>query len=70
VDSWHGKKLAASLQEATTSGQPVLLRMSGWGHGMGSSRDQLIDERSDLYAFFIEELGLAFLPVPVLQAAR
>jgi prolyl oligopeptidase len=65
VDSWHGKKLAARLQEATTSGLPVILRMSGWGHGMGSSRDELIDEYADLYAFFVEELGLSFKPVPV-----
>jgi prolyl oligopeptidase len=65
VDSWQGKKLAARLQEATASGQPVILRMSGWGHGMGSSRDELIDEYADLYAFFVEELGLAFKPVPV-----
>jgi prolyl oligopeptidase len=65
VDSWQGKKLAARLQEATASGQPVILRMSGWGHGMGSSRDEQIDEYADLYAFFVEELGLAFKPVPV-----
>jgi prolyl oligopeptidase len=69
VDSWHGKKLAARLQEATTSGRPVLLRMSGWGHGMGSSRDELIAEYADLYAFFIEELGLSFKPVPVTPEA-
>ncbi len=33
VDSWHAKKMAARLQEATTSGLPVLLRISGWGTG-------------------------------------
>ena len=65
VDSWHGKKLAARLQEATSSGQPVLLRMSGWGHGMGSSRDESIAMYSDLWSFYIEELGLPFKPVPV-----
>jgi prolyl oligopeptidase len=70
VDAWHGKKLAARLQEATTSGQPVLLRMSGWGHGMGSSRDEVIAQYSDLYAFFIEELGLTFKPIPVAARAE
>jgi prolyl oligopeptidase len=66
VDSWHAKKLAARLEEATTSGRPVLLRLSGWGHGMGSSRDQLIAEYGDLYAFFMAEVGLAFHPIPIL----
>jgi prolyl oligopeptidase len=67
VDSWHGKKLAARLQEASSSGRPVLLRVSGWGHGMGSSRDEIIAQNSDVYSFYIEELGLAFKPVPVVS---
>jgi hypothetical protein len=43
--------------------------MSGWGHGMGSSRDERIAEYADLYSFFIEELGLRFKPVPVASPA-
>jgi prolyl oligopeptidase len=65
VDSWHAKKMAARLQEATTSGLPVVLRISGWGHGIGSSRDETIAQQSDLWAFFFAELGLPFRPIPV-----
>jgi hypothetical protein len=32
---------------------------------MGSSRDERIGQSSDLYAFFIEQLGLPFKPIPV-----
>lgn len=69
VDSWHAKKLAALLQEATTSGKPVLLKVSGWGHGMGSSRDARIEDYADWYTFFATELGLAFQPVPIRRLA-
>ena len=65
VDSWHAKKMAARLQEATTSGLPVLLRISGWGHGIGSSRDERIAQAADLWTFFFAELGVPFHPVAV-----
>jgi prolyl oligopeptidase len=65
VDSWHAKKMAARLQEATTSGLPVLLRISGWGHGIGSSRDERISQAADLWTFFFAELGVPFHPVAV-----
>ena len=65
VDSWHAKKMAARLQEATASGLPVVLRISGWGHGIGSSRDETIAQQSDLWTFFFAELGLPFRPIPV-----
>jgi prolyl oligopeptidase len=65
VDSWHAKKMAARLQEATTSGLPVLLRISGWGHGIGSSRDETIAQQADVWAFFFAELGVPFRPIAV-----
>jgi len=65
VDAWHAKKMAARLQEATASGLPVLLRLSGWGHGMGSSRDEVIAQTADFYAFFFHELGGDFHPIAV-----
>ncbi len=65
VDSWHAKKMAARLQEATASGRPVVLRLSGWGHGMGTSRDEAIAEAADLWTFFFAELGVPFHPIPV-----
>ena len=65
VDSWHAKKMAARLQEATGSGLPVVLRISGWGHGMGSSRDETIAQNADLWTFFLAELGVTYRPIPV-----
>jgi prolyl oligopeptidase len=65
VDSWHAKKMAARLQEATTSGLPVVLRISGWGHGIGSSRDERIAQAADLWTFFFAELGVPFRPIAV-----
>jgi prolyl oligopeptidase len=69
VDSWHAKKLAARLQEATTSGLPVVLRLSGWGHGIGTSRDQAIAEAADLWTFFFAELGVPFRPIAITATA-
>jgi prolyl oligopeptidase len=65
VDSWHAKKMAARLQEATASGRPVVLRLSGWGHGMGSSTDERIDQQADLWSFFFAELGVPFRPIAI-----
>jgi prolyl oligopeptidase len=65
VDSWHAKKMAARLQEATASGLPVVLRLSGWGHGIGTSRDQAISEGADLWTFFFAELGVPFRPIAI-----
>jgi prolyl oligopeptidase len=65
VDSWHAKKMAARLQEATASGRPVVLRLSGWGHGMGSSRDEVISQAADTWTFLFAELGVTFRPIPV-----
>jgi len=65
VDSWHAKKMAARLQEATTSGLPVVLRISGWGHGIGSSRDERIAQAADMWAFFFAELGVPFRSIAV-----
>jgi prolyl oligopeptidase len=69
VDSWHAKKLAARLQEATASGLPVVLRLSGWGHGIGTSRDQAIAEAADLWTFFFAELGVPFRPISITATA-
>jgi len=69
VDSWHAKKMAARLQEATSSGRPVVLRLSGWGHGMGSSRDEAISQATDTWTFLFAELGVPFRPIPVAAPA-
>jgi prolyl oligopeptidase len=60
VDPWHSRKFAARLQKASASDHPILLRTSdSAGHGIGSSLDEVIAERSDIYLFFLNELGAA-----------
>jgi prolyl oligopeptidase len=58
VEAWHGAKLAARLQKASRSGAPVLLRVSfDAGHGLGSTRSQIDEERADEYAFTLWRAG-------------
>jgi prolyl oligopeptidase len=55
VAPFHPAKMAARLQAATTSGQPVLLRVDfDAGHGMGSTRAQQDAEAADTYAFILQ----------------
>ena len=60
VEALHSRKFTAALQAATSSGLPVLLRTNQSGHGMGSSRNERIDEDADILAFFYEQLGVKF----------
>ncbi|HKA67845.1 MAG TPA: prolyl oligopeptidase family serine peptidase [Actinomycetes bacterium] len=60
VDAYHAKKMAARLQAATSSGQPVLLRVEAGGHGLGSSLDQRVSELADVYAFLFDRLGIDY----------
>ncbi len=57
VDAWHPKKMAARLQAATASDEPVLLRIEPGGHGIGRSLDQSVDLLTDCYAFLFDRLG-------------
>ena len=62
VDAWHAKKMTARLQAANASEQPILLRMEAGGHGMGQSLDQMVAERTDIYTFIFDQLGLRYRP--------
>jgi prolyl oligopeptidase len=64
VDAYHAKKMAARLQAATSSGQPVLLRIESGGHGLGSSLDQQVSELTDIYAFLFDRLDIDYRPQP------
>jgi prolyl oligopeptidase len=55
--AYHAKKMAARLQAATSSGQPVLLRTESAGHGP-NSLDQQISELADTYAFLFDALSI------------
>lgn len=64
VEAWHAKKMTARLQEATSSGRPVLLRLESGGH-LAGPLDQRIDETTDWYAFLFRQLGLGYrVPAP------
>ena len=58
VEPWQSGKMAARLQAATASDNPVLLRVDFQaGHGIGSTRDQYLQERADQFAFLFSQLG-------------
>ena len=60
VDAWQAAKMAARLQAATTSEKPVLLRIDyDAGHGIGSTKKQAYEERADIIAFLLWQLGVA-----------
>jgi prolyl oligopeptidase len=62
VDAYHARKMAARLQAATASKLPVLLRVSGFGHGVGSALDDIVELRADVTTFVFQELGVRFRP--------
>jgi prolyl oligopeptidase len=58
VDAWNGGKMVARLQKANRSANPILLRVNfDAGHGLGSTRSQIDDERADEYAFTLWRAG-------------
>jgi prolyl oligopeptidase len=58
VNPMQSKKFAAALQAATSSGRPILLRIStSAGHGFGSALTERIDQQADELAFLIDQLG-------------
>ncbi|QCP54754.1 S9 family peptidase [Trinickia violacea] len=66
VSPWHMMKMAARVQEATSSGRPVLLRVDyDAGHGMGSSTAQRANQLADSWSFALWQMGVAgFQPRP------
>ena len=60
VEVWQSTKAAARLMAATTSGKPVLLRLDfDAGHGVGSTKKQQLEERADMFAFLLWQMGVA-----------
>ncbi len=70
VEPMHSFKMAARLQEATSSGRPVLLRVSDSGHGVGASIEEAIQVRTDALTFFFTELGVQPTQPPSTAPAR
>ncbi len=63
VNPMHSRKFAAALQAATSSGRPILLRTSAnSGHGIGSSLDERIAERTDELTYLFDQMGITPAP--------
>ena len=60
VAPYESRKMTARLQAATSSSRPVLLRTeSAAGHGIGTALSTRIEEQADVYAFLVDQLGMA-----------
>ena len=58
VDPWMSAKLVAMMRAKWGNEHLVLIRSDGdAGHGIGSSRDQRLEERADIYAFLLNRFG-------------
>ena len=58
VEVWQTTKTAARLMVATTSAKPVLLRLD-FDAGVGNGKSQRLEERADMYAFLLWQMGAA-----------
>jgi prolyl oligopeptidase len=59
VEPWQSAKFTAQVQATSTSNRPVLLRMDyEAGHGVGSTKTQLVRERADIFAFVMWQFGI------------
>ena len=51
-------KMAARLQAVNKSNGPTLLRVDfDAGHGIGSTREQVLAQYADIYSFLLWQLG-------------
>jgi prolyl oligopeptidase len=67
VDPWHMAKMTAALQAATSSGNPVLLRVEyeGGHGGIGGTEKQAQERLADEYSFLLWRFGApGFQPKP------
>jgi prolyl oligopeptidase len=58
VDPMHARKMAAALQAATGSSNPILVRVEKQsGHGGGDQVKKTVEMATDIWGFLIHELG-------------
>ena len=57
VIAWQPGKMVARMQAATSSEQPILLRVAFDGGHYGSSSSERVNEVTDYYAFLLWQLG-------------
>ncbi len=59
----HSFKYAARLQEVQACANPVLIRIeTKAGHGAGKPTSKQIEERADMWAFLVKNLGMKLSP--------
>ncbi|MGB8843751.1 MAG: prolyl oligopeptidase family serine peptidase [Aliidongia sp.] len=59
VNPMQSRKMTARLQAATGSDRPILLQTrADAGHGIGSARNVVIDQQTDVLAFLFDQLGM------------
>jgi len=59
VDPVHARKMTAALQAASSSGEPILLRIERQAsHGGADLIRQTVEQSADTYAFLMHELGM------------
>ena len=59
VNPWMSAKMTARLQAATFSDKPILFRVEySAGHGIGSTRNQYLEECADEWAFLLWQFGI------------
>ena len=60
VNPAHSRRMTARLQAASSSGHPILARLSSAsGHGMGTALSERIAQRADVLAFLFDQLGMS-----------
>jgi prolyl oligopeptidase len=60
VDPWMSAKMTARLQAASASGKPILFRVDySAGHGIGSTRNQYLQQTADQMAFLLWQFNLS-----------
>jgi prolyl oligopeptidase len=58
VNPMQSRKMIARLQAASSSARPILLQIrADAGHGIGSARDVVIDQKTDALVFLFAQLG-------------
>ena len=58
VNPWMSGKMAARLQAVNKNKSPTLLRVDfDAGHGIGSTREQVLSQYADIYSFLFWQLG-------------
>jgi prolyl oligopeptidase len=60
VDPWQSRKMVARLQAASSSRNPILLRTSTTGPGIGAPRNVRNAQLADIYAFLFKVLAIPY----------